>query len=310
MRLFHSAMMLAVVSLSLSACSSSYDKDMGYLGSRDDIIINNQTASNTVSIEKEGIQVATKEAVQTLETAPMGTVDMLAPADVTIETAQKMENVAPAAATSYAPPAPLGSGDIPPNARPGECYAKVLIPAVTETLTDRIQVSEEQRVLTRIVPAQYRVQQDRILVREGRSYWKQGRGPVEKMNQLTGEILCLVEEPPLYKTIEKRVLVSPEQPEYKMVPAQFESVSKTQIMQAERLEWRRILCDTNVTPKIITRIQQSLQAKGYKVGPIDGTFGAQTLSAINQYQLKNDLATRGITYDTLNHLGVSLTSGI
>jgi len=177
---------------------------------------------------------------------------------------------------------------------------------VTESRTERVQISEEQEVLARIVPPKYRIETERVLVKEARQYWKQGRGPVEKVNQTTGEILCLVEDPAEYKTVEKKILVSPEQPEYKTIPAQFENVTKTDVIQTERLEWRRILCDTNVTTATIMRVQRALQAKGYDIGSIDGRVGSKTMKAINAYQLKNGLASRGITYETLGHLGVSL----
>ena len=210
-------------------------------------------------------------------------------------------------AAQRVPMAPVdNTGDVPPNAKPGECYAKVLIPAVTETVTENVQIAEEQEVLARIVPAQYKIEKEQVLVREARQYWKPGTGPKQRVDQTTGEIMCLVEEPAVYKTIERRVLVEPEKPEYKTVPAQFEKLTKTVIVQPERKEWRRILCETNLTPATIAKIQQALNAKGFDVGPIDGQPGNKTMSALNQYQLKNGLASRGITYETLEHLGVSL----
>lgn len=38
---------------------------------------------------------------------------------------------------------------------------------------------------------------------------EKGRGPVEKLDQATGEIMCLVEVPAEYRTVTKRVQVSP-----------------------------------------------------------------------------------------------------
>jgi len=134
---------------------------------------------------------------------------------------------------------------------------------------------------------------------------EKGIGPVQKLDQSTGEIMCLVEEPAQYKTIEKRVLVEPEKPEYKVIPAQFESITKTEVIQPEHLKWYRILCETNMGTQPIIRIQQALRGKGYDIS-IDGKLGAATINAITDYQTKNGLATRGITYETLEHLGVKL----
>ena len=296
-------MLMMVAVLLVVACSSSDD---AYLGSRDDIIVNNRgvpTAEKAVEATKETMkaeaaakveEAVTEVAVESMDVTPMATEQPVAEAPKVEETSM----------------VPHSLPDVPPNAKPGECYAKVLIPAVTDTKSERVQVSEEQKVLSRIIPAQYRVETEQVKVREARQYWKPGKGAVEKIDSATGEILCLVEEPALFKTVEKRVLVEPERPEYKIVPAQFETITSTHVVQPERLEWRRILCNTNVTPATIASIQRALSSKGYKVGPIDGQLGARTMQAINSYQLNNGLASRGITYETLGHLGVPLATSL
>ncbi len=296
MRNFKTLAMMATAVIAVSACSNG-DKDMGYFGSRDDIIVNNSGLSSS-SVKAEAKEIATAK----IETVKADA------AQVAVNSVASVQTTSSASTTRVATVAPAPSvngGDIPPNARPGECYAKVLIPAVTENRSERVQISEEQKMLVRIIPARYSVETERVQIKEARQYWKQGHGPVSRANQVTGEIMCLVEEPAQYKTIERRVLVEAEKPEYKLVPAQFETISKTEVIQSERWEWRRILCETNMGTQSIVRIQQALKAKGYNV-VTDGRLGAQTMSAVNSYQLKNGLASRGITYETLSHLGVSL----
>ena len=352
---FKSLLMVAVVTVSLAACSGS-DDDMGYLGSRDDIIINNagstQVAETAVKVETQtaaadietAVEVGAQEAKADMETAvEVGAQEAKADMETAVEVGaqeakadmqaavvpetktiskdgQPMETVtmgletekASSETSTISPSAgatsvPTGAtGDVPPNARPGECYAKVLTPAITESTSERIQVSEEQKVLDRIIPAKYQTTTERVKVKEARQFWKAGKGPITKKDEVTGEILCLVEEPAEYKIIEKRVLVSPEKPEYKMVPARFETVTKQNIIKAESWEWRRILCETNLSSTAITQIQRALNMKGYNVAP-DGKLGSATMDAINNYQLKNSLASRGITYETLDHMGVTLT---
>ncbi len=305
MRNFKTILMVAAAVTTLAACNYG-DQDMGYLGDRNDIIVSNNGVKEAVKMEAkaemasakaEGMKVASDTMEAEMKTAVVTERVSTTTTDTTNST------ITPAAGA----PMPSGAqGDIPPNARPGECYAKVLIPAVSETATQRIQVAEEQKVLNRIIPAKYETTTERIKIKEARQYWKAGHGPITKKNEVTGEILCLVEEPAEYKTIEKRVLVTPEQPEYKTVPAQFETVTQKKIIQAESWEWRRILCETNLGQSAIMQIQRGLQSKGYNV-TADGRLGTETLNAINSYQLKNGLASRGITYETLNHMGVSLT---
>ncbi len=342
MRNLNSLLMVAVAAVALSACNSGLGSDeVGYLGTRDDIIVNNSgttqvaktVAEETAKAKIETVKASTTEKVdavtevkigETLAEAidvpeaktvtqkvsvdgqPMKTVTMKEPVTTQRVSSIATNNTTDVVSASTTPALPSGAtGDIPPNAKPGECYAKVLIPAVTETKTERFQVSEEQKVLDRIIPAKYEITTERVKVKEARQYWKAGHGPITKVNEVTGEILCLVEEPAEYKTIEKRVLVSPEKPQYKTIPAQFDTITSQNIIKSESWEWRRILCETNLSTAAIMQIQRGLNAKGYNLA-VDGKLGSSTMDAINSYQLKNGLASRGITYETLNHMGVSL----
>lgn len=301
MRHFNILSITIAATVALSACSMG-EENM-YIGSRDDIVVSNKNMPKEMATNKiETVKEAAQEAAQAQVTQAAEAIQepqIIQPMDTPVMKSALTTQ------TTAAPAMASGNNDVPPNAKPGECYAKVLIPAVKENVTKRIQVSEEQKVLARIIPAQYRVETEQILVREARQYWKPGTGPVTRKDEITGDIMCLVEEPAQYKTIEKRVLVTPEQPEYKLVPAQFETITKTNVIQAERWEWRRILCETNMGQNSVMRIQQALRAKGYNIA-IDGRLGSETMDALSSYQRKNGLATQGITYETLESLGVQL----
>lgn len=177
------------------------------------------------------------------------------------------------------PPAPrpqaldpqTGAANLPPNAKPGECYARVLIPAryqaATErvlvepesqrmetipaqyqsgservlvreqservevipatyrTVTERVLVQPEQEVLTPVPPT-YRTVTERILVKQGFTTWKKGRGPIERLDQATGEIMCLVEVPPEYRTVTKRVIERPASSTRSVSPAVYRTVTR------------------------------------------------------------------------------------
>ncbi len=160
---------------------------------------------------------------------------------------------------------------LPPNAKPGECYARVFVPPQysTETRTvlrraayTRQQISPaqfewaEQRVLVKeaterieVVPATYRRTEERILVksaskkvvqvpatfepvteqvldRPAHTVWKKGKGPISKVDNATGEIMCLVEVPATYKTVTKRVLKSPATTREVEIPGAYKTVRK------------------------------------------------------------------------------------
>ncbi len=283
----------------------------------------------------------------------------------------------------------------PPNAKAGECYARVFIPpqykTTTKTVlrrpsTERIEVTEpryelaEERVLVKEaskeirvtpavydyveervlvseastklvpVPAVYRNVDERVMVRPAYTTWKKGRGPIEKIDEATGEIMCLVDVPAeyktvtkqvlvtpastreiqipaTYKTVKKRVMVKPPQTETVEIPAeyrtvrvsklvepakemrskvseQYEQVTETVLASEGHMEWRSILCETNTTPDVVSRLQRALNGAGYNVGPVDGIVGPRTMSAVSSYQAANGLAEGRLTIETLRKLGV------
>lgn len=174
--------------------------------------------------------------------------------------------------TSYTPVASSGDSLLPPAAKPGECYARVLIPAEYETgeetvlvneassrveiipaeygmvdetvmvqeessklevipatykkVTEQIMVEPEKTVIKEI-PAQYETVSEQILVKPAYTTWKKGRGPIEKIDQATGEIMCLVEVPAEYKTVSKRVVSQPARTVEDVIPAQYKTVTRT-----------------------------------------------------------------------------------
>jgi hypothetical protein len=159
----------------------------------------------------------------------------------------------------------------PPNAKAGECWARVFVQPEYRTITERVlkrgaserleivqakyewveervmvkEASErmeiipaeyswvEEKVLVKPastklveVPASYEMQEEKILVKEAHTVWKKGRGPIEKIDNTTGEIMCLVEIPAVYKTVSKRVMVSPPATKEMTIPAEYKTVKK------------------------------------------------------------------------------------
>jgi hypothetical protein len=181
--------------------------------------------------------------------------------------------------------------------------------------------------------------------------WKKGAGPFQRMSHATGDIVCLVEVPPTYKTLEKRVLKTPAAthtiqipaqyrtikkrvlrtpartrtvqvpgeydtirvkkmiaPAYlkrMTIPAQYDAVNKQVKVRNGKMEWRPVLCQTNVTPDIVRALQKALKTANFDPGPIDGVLGRQTLVAMESYQQANGLPVGGLTLETLETLRLS-----
>ncbi len=165
-----------------------------------------------------------------------------------------------------------------PNAKPGECYAKVfypptfssdskqmlkseayttsrIIPAKFESADEEVVVREASKRL-QIVPATYKTVEEtievkpaskrlervpggvettseQVLVQAARTQWKKGANPygaVSTKRDTTGEILCLVEEPAIYKTV-SRTVHKPDTFREVEVPAVMQTVKRTVVDQ-------------------------------------------------------------------------------
>ncbi len=101
----------------------------------------------------------------------------------------------------------------------------VAVPATYKTIVEKIMVSPASEKLVS-VPATYDTVTEKVLVSEAQTVWKKGRGPIEKLDNATCEILCLVKIPAVYKTITKRVLKAPATTKSIPVPAVFKKVTK------------------------------------------------------------------------------------
>lgn len=113
-------------------------------------------------------------------------------------------------------------------------------------------------------------------------------------------------EPAQYKTVVVRELVTPAISKEVFVPAEYKTVKREVLVQQEQVVWKRVLCDTNLTPDVIHRIQSALKAKKYDCGKVKGKLTAETRQAIAKYQQDYKLAKGAITYEFLEHLKIEL----
>lgn len=253
-----------------------------------------------------------------------------------------------------------------------ESYRLIEIPAVLEEVDQKVLVraaSQRQEVIPATykeveeqvlvspaytkkipVPARYETVTDRVLVKPERSYWKKGTGPLAKLDNTTGEIMCYVTEPavyenvtrtvqaapatvreeqvpPVYKTVKRTVIATPASiktidvpaeygtmkvsrvktpasVERQVIPAEYRTITKQVTNGSSHMEWRRILCETNTTPAIVSDLQSALNAKGFKAGEPTGTLNADTLKALDAFQVANKLPQGGVTIESLDALGV------
>ncbi len=175
----------------------------------------------------------------------------------------------------------IGDNDLlPPAAKPGECYARVLTPSKYATKTERVVKKPEsyrmevvppkytwaeEKVLVKdaseklrveparyqwenesvlvqeasekmiSIPAKYKTVHEKILVKPAYSTWKKGKGPIQKVDNATGEIMCLVEVPAEYKTVIREELVEPATTKKIAIPAEYKIIKKYALAEPEKV---------------------------------------------------------------------------
>lgn len=205
----------------------------------------------------------------------------------------------------------------------------VAIPAVYKTVKVQELISESKEVRTS-VPAKYKDVTVTNQVASVGFIWHEVHNHEHPASTRTGKKICLTESPAKYETVKRRV-VSQEAgskrieipAKYKTVqltkltsqatekrieiPAEYSTVNLKKIDQDGFMEWRSILCDTNMTRATIIDIQNALKSKGYNPGPIDGDVGPLTVKAVNAFQTDNNLPTdKYINMETVRALGVKI----
>ncbi|MES2885033.1 MAG: peptidoglycan-binding domain-containing protein [Pseudomonadota bacterium] len=225
-----------------------------------------------------------------------------------------------------------------------------VVPASFRMVTEQVEVAAPSSRFVSTEPV-YETVTEQVLEQPARTVWKRGNGPIQRIDNATGEIMCLVEEPAIYKTVSRRVLKAPAEVREVPVPGQLGSVSRRvlerpaevrrvivpeqvasrtvrrlaepggvrripipsqmattnvrELVSPARLEWRSVLCETNMTPENISRVQAALQREGFDPGPANGRLSGQTIAALNQYQRARSLPEdRYLNMDTVRALGV------
>ena len=100
-----------------------------------------------------------------------------------------------------------------------------VVPATYEMVTERVLMKPASKRLV-TVPAEFENVSEQVLVKAAHTVWKKGRGPLQRLDNSTGEIMCLVEVPAEYKTVTRRVVKTPATTREVEVPAEYKTVTR------------------------------------------------------------------------------------
>ena len=146
-----------------------------------------------------------------------------------------------------------------------------------------------------------------------------------RMMQTSPGCSCEVEGAPIRHRVEHQVLVRPESTVQHTRPAVYKTVRECRIVQPghavtvtspavyrtvthvhrmERAGWSQVVCPDGLAPWAMARMQQSLNARGYRAGPEDGQARPETMDALGRWQRDNHLPQGQITQESARRLGV------
>jgi len=206
----------------------------------------------------------------------------------------------------------------------------VEIPAEYKTVKVRKLVDEAREVRTPVA-AVYNDVDRKVLDQDARFVWHEISNNDYPSSTRTGNKICLTETEPQYKTVTRTVVKTPAQSrsveipaqydqvqvtklvtaaseQVEVIPAEYRSVSRRELVRDGYMDWRSILCETNMTRGRISDIQRALIREGHNVGSsgADGVIGTDTIRAINAFQAANNLPVdKYINIETLKKLGIS-----
>lgn len=114
-----------------------------------------------------------------------------------------------------------------------------------------------------------------------------------------------VKIPAEVKKIMVKELVRPATKKEIKIPAEYATITRKRLIQPEKIAWQRVLCASDTTPDMVKSIQLKLKEKGIDCGEASGELNDATKKAVVDYQSKNNLAQGGLTYEFLEHIGLS-----
>ena len=229
------------------------------------------------------------------------------------------------------------------TAEAGQCFYEHFKPATVESSVEKALVTEATEKLE-VVPASFRDEERDVLVKPAstrylefpavyktvsveqliepaKTVWQKGTGPVQKIDDTTGEIMCRVELPAVYDTFERQVVDKPARTTLVPIPevrenytvslldsdaeekrtpieATYEEVTKYEVLDDASFSWvagapgdaavlgdhtGNVVC-VKETPAVIKTIDQTLVASA-------GGFESKEVPAVYQDKAVEKLLT-------------------
>ena len=186
----------------------------------------------------------------------------------------------------------------PPNAEPGKCYAKSLVPDQIEQEYHKLPIytgSDEQSDKAFLRKASF-------VIRPATTKWvkKKVDNNCHAPNPDDCLVWCLVEEPEETKTVTYVVDTT------SLKAFLIEEIITERIVQKGGFQqWNEVVCANKIDAHLINQLCQQLFLKGAIDDCADRTkYDPKLQAALGQYQQQNNLPIGSLNVESLRHLGV------
>jgi hypothetical protein len=161
------------------------------------------------------------------------------------------------------------------------------------------------------VPATYKTVEKRILVSKARTESIEIPAEYKTVSKTVVTQPATAREikiPAQYDAVTVTRLVKPASERRIAIPAEYQTVTRTAKTTDERMEWRQVLCEVNMTRDNVVALQKALADEGYYKAKVDGIIGNQTLGAARAYALARSLpaGSNYVPVEVVESLGLNL----
>ena len=134
------------------------------------------------------------------------------------------------------------SGELfPPNAQPGHCYARVLLPAIYQDNTEQVLVSEASESIE-VIPAQFNHATQSVMIRDKSTRIETVAATFKTISQKIierPETVKLVPVPATYKEITEQVVLKPASTRIETIPAEYAVETEQVLNKAAHTVWKK-----------------------------------------------------------------------
>ncbi len=179
-----------------------------------------------------------------------------------------------------------------------------VIPATYKWVEERVMIKPATQRIQEVPPA-YETVTEQVLIKAAHTMWKKGTGPIQKVDQATGEIMCLVEVPAQYQTVTKRVLKTPATTRVTEIPAVFETVKQRVIDQPASTRVVKIPAKYDTVK--VTKLVQASQEKRIPIAEEYATVTKMVMSSEGKMEWREILCETNTTPTRISQLQQALT---